>query len=488
MTLRQKAISGLKWSFADNVVNLGLQFVVGVILARLLSPKEFGLIGMVTVFIAIAIAFIDSGFSQALIRKEKCTEKDYSTVFYFNISVGIVVYWLLFFISTPISRFYNEPKLVDVVRVLALIIIIESLTVIQRTILTKNINFKLQTKISIIASFLSGGVGILLALLGYGVWSLVWRAVLQNVFISVLLWRWNRWRPARVFDYQSFREMLGFGSKLLASGLLNTTFQNIYYLVIGKFFSATELGYYTKADQFKALPSQNLDSVIQRVSYPVLAEIQNNDERLKKAYRRLIKNTTFISFVSMIGMAAMARPLIITLIGAKWSSSIPILQLLCFSAILYPLQSLNLNMLKVKGKSDLFLKLEILKKLLVVPTVVLGVAFGIRMMLYCMVANSLIAYYLNSYWSGRLIEYPMTEQIADILPSFVVALIGSAVAWCLGVLFQNQSQFLVLGAEMAAVFITVVGISSLVKLDVFYELKDIVKGVFIRRNAAYASK
>lgn len=487
-TLREKTIAGLKWSFADRFVSVGVQFTVGVVLARLLTPKDFGLVGMVTVFTVLGTTFVDSGFSQALIRKEKCSERDYSTVFYFNLLIGGAVYGLLILLAAPIARFYNEPELTGIVKAIGVIIIIESLTVIQRTILTKNINFKLQTKISVIASVLSGLTGITLALIGYGVWSLVWRTIIQYMLISLLLWRWNRWKPQWIFDSGSFREMFGFGSKLLASGLINTTFQNIYYLVIGKFFSAVDLGLYTKADQFKTLPSQNLDNVIQRVSYPVLAEIQNDNQRLKNAYRRLIKNTMFLSFVSMIGIAAIARPMVITLLGEKWSGTVPMLQLLCFSGMLYPLHSLNLNMLKVKGRSDLFLTLEIIKKALVVPAVVLGVLYGIETMLVCIVVNSFIAYYINSYWSGALIGYPVLEQVVDILPSFAVALAGAGAAWGLGLLMEGEPPVLVLCAEMFAALVATVGISWLSRLDVFFDLKEIWTEQLAKRSAAYASK
>lgn len=488
MSFRQKTISGLKWSFVDNAVNLGVQLIVGISLARLLSPKEFGLVGMVAVFVAIAVTFVDSGFSQALIRKEKCSEAEYSTAFYFNIVAGVALYSVLFLVSDPISRFYDQPELVDIVRVLSITVVIESLAVTQRTILTREINFKLQTKISAAASSISGGTGIILAVLGYGVWSLVWWTVLQRAIVSGLLWRWNRWTPSRVFDYGCFREMFGFGSKLLASGLLNTFFQNMYYLVIGKYFSAAELGYYTKADQFNALPSQNLDKVIQRVSYPVLAQIQSDDVRLKNAYRRLIKDTMFLSFVMMLGIAAIAKPLIISLIGAKWSKSIPFLQLLCFTGMLYPLHSLNLNVLKVKGRSDLFLKLTVLKKVFAVPTTIVGVIYGIQPMILCMIASSLISYYINSYWAGVLLRYPMTEQLVDILPSFLVAVLSSGVAWSVGYVLQSQSQFIVLCVEGILIGSIAFGTSAFLRLDVFLDLRNVIVQEFVGLRSPSLSK
>jgi O-antigen/teichoic acid export membrane protein len=475
MTLKEKTISGLKWSFADNFVNQGLQFVVGIILARLLSPKEFGLIGMLTIFIAISQSFIDSGFSQALIRKNECTTEDYSTVFFYNLGVGLFLYFLLFLFSRAIGNFYHEPILTLLIKVLGINIIISSLSVIQRTILTKNINFKLQTKISVLSSLLSGIIGIVMAFSGWGVWSLVWRNVAQNIINSLLLWLWNGWRPAFIFSIKSFRELFGFGSKLLISGLLDTTFTNIYYLVIGKYYSAVELGFYTRADQFKNFPSQNLTSVIQRVSYPALASIQTDPQRLKRGYKDLIKNAMLVSFVLMIGMATVAKPLVITLIGKKWLPLVPYLQLLCLSGMLYPLHALNLNMLAVQGRSDLFLKLEIIKKTLVIPVLIIGVLWGIKIMILGMFINSIIAYFLNSYWSGKMINYSMKEQINDILPSFYIALIMAAIVWFVGTKLPMQYPAFVLSLQIILGSCVVILSAHLINLDAYFQMKDIIR-------------
>jgi teichuronic acid exporter len=251
MSLKQKTVNGLVWSFVDSFANQGINFVVGIILARLLSPGEFGLIGMITIVISLSGVFIDSGFSNALIRKKEATQVDYSTVFFFNLFVGVLAYFALFFSAGAISRFFQEPELKPLVQVLGLSILISSLTLIQRVQLTKRIDFKLQTRISVIASVCSGFIGITMAYYGYGVWSLVYKQLAQEVLISLFFWLWNGWKPSWIFDKASFKEMFGFGSKLLASSLIENIYQNIYYLIIGKYFSAAELGYYTRADQFK---------------------------------------------------------------------------------------------------------------------------------------------------------------------------------------------------------------------------------------------
>ncbi len=394
MSLKQQTITGITWSFIDNSMTQIITFVVGIILARLLEPREFGLIGMITIFIAIAQSFVDSGFSQALIRKNDCTEQDYSTVFYFNIFVSIIFYIILFFSAGLISSFFNEKQLNNLIKALGLGIIINGFGIVQVAQLTKEIDIKTQTKISTIANIFSGILSIYLAYIGFGVWSLVWRSLSNNFFRILLLWFWHKWRPQIIFSLQSFRELFTFGSKLLASGLLHTIFENLYYIVIGKYFSPEQLGFYTRANSFANLPSSNISTVIQRVSYPVLSRLQDDPVQLKSGMKKLIQITMYITFVLMFLMAAVAKPLIITLIGIKWMQSIPYLQLLCFALVLYPLQSLNLNLLNVKGRSDLFLKLEVIKKIAIVPIIFIGIFYGIEALIIGIIVHSFFAYFI----------------------------------------------------------------------------------------------
>jgi len=436
MSLKQKTISGLTWSFIDNFANLGISFIVGIILARILSPKEFGLIGMFSIFIAISQSFIDSGFSQALIRKQNCTQKDYSTVFYFNIVVGCAFYFILFTCAESIGKFFNEPILKGIIRVIGLGLVINSFTIVQSALLAKRINFKLQAKISVISSIISGIISIYMAYTGCGVWSLVASALIRYTITSLLLWFWSNWKPIWCFSTTSFKELFSFGGRLLLSGLIDTTYRNVYYLVIGKYYTAVELGYYTRADQFQSLPSSNLQTIIGRVSYPVLLTIQEDIPKLKEAYKKIIRSTMLITFILMLGMAAIARPMILTLIGEKWEPCVIYLQMLCFIGMFYPLHALNLNMLQVRGRSDLFLRLEIIKKTLAIPIIVIGVIWGIKSMLLGLMSLTLVAYYLNSYWSGRLIGYSFIEQIKDILPSFLLAIIMSTIVFAEGYFFS----------------------------------------------------
>ncbi len=478
-SLKQKTISGLIWSFIDSIAGQGISFIVGIILARLLSPKEFGLIGMLTIFIAISQSFIDSGFRQALIRKQNCTQSDYSTVFYFNIAVGVAFYILLFTFATSISNFFHEPVLKELITVLGLALIINSFTMIQSTLLVKRIDFKLQAKISIIASLISGIISIYMAYTGWGVWSLVALTLVKYATNSILLWYWNKWNPALLFSIKAFKELFSFGSNLLVSGLIDTIYRNIYYVIIGKYFTAVDLGYYTRAEQFKALPSANLQSIIGRVSYPVLSTMQSDVPRLKETYKKIIRSTMLVTFVLMLGMATIAKPIILTLIGEKWEPCVIYLQMLCFVGMFYPLHALNLNMLNVKGRSDLFLRLEIIKKVLAVPVIVIAIFWGIKAMILGMIFLSLIAYYLNSYWSGRLIGYSFLEQIKDVLPSFMIAAVMSAVVFIEGMLF-TLTPLPMLIVQLTTGAVLTFGLCECLRFKDYLYIKEIIYEKFFQ--------
>lgn len=473
MTTKDQAITGFAWSFIDNLGNQAAQFVIGIILARLLTPSDYGLVGIITVFIVILQAFVDSGFGQALIRKPDIKQSDYSTVFYFNLAAGIVLYFLIFVTAPLFDKFFNQTILSDLIKVLGLTIIINAVTIVQRNKLTKEINFKLQTKISIVSNIVSGIIGIAMAYWNFGVWSLVWRSMLNNLFQTVLLWMFNRWRPTYEFDKQSFKEMFSFGSKLLVSSLMDKIYKNIYYFVIAKYFTPADLGLYTRAEQFQTLFSQNLYSTIGRVSYPVLASIQQNEERLKDGYKKVLKITMFISAILMLGMAAIAKPLILVLLGTKWIGAVEYLQLLCFVGLFFPLHALNLNVLNVKGRSDLFLKLEVIKKLLAVPVIIIGIFLGIKEMIIAMIINSIVAYFLNSQYAGMLISYPTFDQIKDVMQSFLIALIVGIVLFGLSLLIP-VSKYLLLTILLVTGTGLIIAIGESTKAYEYLELKSIL--------------
>lgn len=421
--LKQKTVKGLAWNSIQNFTNHGVEFLLMLFMARLLGPKEYGLIGLTAIFLAISSTFVNSGFSSALIRKKDCSNDDYSTVFIFNLFVSCLCYFILFLIAPYVGEFYNEPVLCPVLRVLSLQLIIYAFCAVQSTILTKNIDFKKKTKISVTKNIISGFVGLLFAYFGYGVWALVIQTLTSSVLLSVMLWSTTEWYPNLHFSIKSFKELFGYGSKLLISSLINTTYGQIYPIVIGKFFSAATLGNFSRARHWANLGSKNLTGILEGVTFPVLAKVQDDDKRLENIYRRMIRTSCFIIFPVMIGLSAVAYPLTLVAIGKKWEFSAYLLQIVCFSMMWYPVHALNLNLLKVKGRSDLFLKLEIIKKILGICILCISVPLGIVAMCYFNILNSLIALFVNTYYTGKLINVGYFKQMRDIAPTLLLSII-----------------------------------------------------------------
>lgn len=415
-SLKKQTLNGMIWSTIERFSVQGVQFLVMIIMARLLSPKDYGLVGMLTVFIAVAQSLIDSGFSQALIRKQDRTETDNSTVFYFNIGVGIAVYLFFYAIAPLVSRFYNTPELTGVMRVISLSVIFNSLAIVQRALLTIQLNFKTQAKASLIAAIISGVLGIILAYIDWGVWAIVMQQLTNLGINTLLLWYLTRWRPQSGFSKTSFHELFIFGSKLLFSGLLDTLYRNIYLIVIGKLFTASRLGYYTRAQQFSDFPSTNLTGVLQRVTYPVLCKIQDDEELLAQAYRKFLRLSAFLIFPLMIGLSAVAEPFILLLLKEQWLFVATILQVICFAAMWYPIHAINLNLLQVKGRSDLFLRLEVIKKILGVLILAVTIPMGLIAMCYGQIVSSIISLVINTYYTGKLIHVGFIRQMRDLSP------------------------------------------------------------------------
>lgn len=477
-SLKNKTILGFFWSSSDFIANQSIKLIVQVILARLLAPKYFGIIGMITIFIAISQSIIDGGFSNALIREQHSSQEDYSTVFYFNFIMSLLLYFALFIMAPFISRFYSEPQLILVLRVISFVIIINSFSIIQRTLLIKRIDFKTQTKISIISSVISGLIAIMLAYFGFGVWSLVVQNVILQFSQSFLLSLYNKWCPSLLFNFDSFRRLFGFGWKLLASSLIDTFYKNIYYVIIGKLFSAIDLGYYTNAQRIREIISQSVTSSVQKVSYPVLSSIQGDSVRLKIGYQKIIKNSVYITFPIMIGLAAVAEPFIVVIFGENWINSIPYLQILCFAGMLFPLQAINLNILQVKGRSDLFLKLEIIKKIIGISFIILVVLLklGIITLLWTSVINSVISYFINSYYSAQLLSYSTRDQIKDITLIFVIsAVMGLGVYISGTVISDNNIVKLFIQIIMGVLIYT--SLSILLKIEELKTIKDMVNSL-----------
>ena len=468
-SLRSKTLHALSWSFLESIGVQGVRFIVGVVLGRLLFPEQFGLIGMLTLFMAAAQVFLDSGFGAALIQKSDATVTDTCSIFYFNIILGLAAAGLLCLGAPWIAAFYKQPILTPLTRAMSLIIVVNSFGLIQSTILSKKIDFKTQTKVSLIASIMSGIIGVTLAAIGFGVWSLVVQQISSAFFRTVSLWFWNTWRPALIFSFKSLREMFSFGSRLLASGLLEQIFTNIYLLVIGKLFSAADLGFFTRANSLQEVPSQTLSGMVYKVTFPVFATIQDDPARLKRGMKKALTTLVLVNFPMMIGLAVIARPLVLVLLTERWADSIPYLQLLSFLGLLYPLHLINLTLLQALGRSDLFLRLEIIKKVLVVINIAVTVRWGISAMIYGMIAMSIISYYLNSYYTGTLIGYPMREQLRDLSSYLIMTVLMAIAVYAAGLLaFPNHWSILLVQITVGVVIY--VWLCRLFRLTAFMEI------------------
>ncbi len=467
--LQHKTIHALSWSFVEVIAQRGVQFVIGIVLARLLFPEQFGLIGMLTIFMAIAQTFLDSGFGAALIQKREVTQTDTCSIFYFNILVGLAAAGLLCLVAPWVADFYKQPILTPLMRALSLTIVINSFGLIQSTILTRQINFKTQTKVSLIASALSGIIGITLAALGFGVWSLVVQQISAALFSVICLWSFNPWRPALIFSFNALREMFGFGSRLLFSGLLNQIFDNSYSVVIGRLFSTADLGYFTRATTLVGFPTNTLSGMVGRVTFPVFSTIQDDPARLKRGLKKALTVLVLVNFPMMIGLAIVARPLVLVMLTEKWSACVPYLQLFCASGLLLPLHVMNLNVLQALGRSDLFLRLEIIKKILIAINIAITWRWGILAMIYGIVANSIIGYYLNSYYSGALISYPLREQVTDMVPYLIVSIVMGIAVYAMGLLHFSHHWSMLL-VQIATGIVVYVFLCRAFRLKAFIEI------------------
>ena len=450
-SLKQATTKGLFWSSVERFSNQGVQFIFSIVLARLLSPSDFGIIAMITIFFAVAQSFVDSGFSNALVRKTDRRDEDLSTCFYFNIAVGFAAYIVLFLIAPLVANFYNQPILSPIIRITGLGVVLNSLCVVQQALFTIKIDFKSQAKVTLSATFLSGIVGVILAYQGYGVWALVWQGIVLSLVRMGLLWLMSKWRPKTGFSKSSFDYLFGYGSKLLVSGLLDTIYNNIYPIVIGKFYTPAQLGNYSRALSFAQLPSSNITSILQRVTFPVLSTIQDDMSRLQTNYRRLLKLSAFIVFPLMMGLAAVAFPLIRIVLTPKWEGCSFYLQIICFALMWYPIHAINLNLLQVKGRSDLFLRLEVIKKIIGVCIMCITIPLGIMAMCIGMVIFSVIALFINTFYTGKLIHVGCFEQMKDILPVLIVSLLMFFVVYFTTLFFTNDFAKLIVSTSLGFV-------------------------------------
>lgn len=468
--LKTRTLTGLFWNLLERIGLRIVQFVPTVILARLLSPEQFGLIGMLSLFIALAQSFLDSGFGLALIRKKDVSHTDECSIFYFNILLGVLSVLVLFFAAPLIAGFYQQPILIGLTRWLSLGIFIQSFGLIQTTLLTRALDFKTQLKARLFATVMSGVIGIAAALYGLGVWSLVIQSIAATLLGTLALWLMCDWRPALNFSLDSLKSMFGFGSRMLFSDLVNTFFDNLYQVFIGKFFSPASLGFYTRAASSRAVVIDTVSYTLGRVTFPAFSSIQDDLGRLKRAYRKAITLSTYLNFPLMLGLIVVAKPLFLLLFSAKWLGAVGYFQLLCVTGMLAPLQIINLQVLKVRGRSDLFFQLTLIRRSLIVLTVFLTYRWGISAMLVGQIVISGIIYFLNSFYSARLIDYPMKAQVVDILPTLFYTLLMAAAMLLLGEAFQGAGELLLLVLQCGMGVAVYLLVSKLARAEPLREL------------------
>jgi len=458
VSLKKQAISGMIWTYAQQFSSQLISFGVSVVLARLLLPSEFGLIGMLAVFMGIGTALFDGGLTSSLIRSNDTNKDDYSTVFYFNFAGSIIIYLILYLVAPWIAAFFHQPALTDITRIYGLTFVLSAFGTVQNTILTRELKFRKQAMIALPALILSSSVGLIMAFKNYGVWSLVYAALVNAAATSLLLWISSDWHPTLVFNNQKFQEHFHYGYKLTLSAVLDIIFTNIYQIVIGRFYSSSNVGYYTRAHTLLMLPVGNVSGALNRVVFPLFSKIQDDIPKFKDTYKKIMLMVLFIISPIVVFMAVMGKPLIIFLFTDKWLPVVPIFQIVCVTGILYPIHMYNLLVLQVKGRSDLFLKLEVIKKVIQGIILMISFFYGFYALLWGQLIFSCIALLINTHYAGRMLGYRMVDQLKDIAPIFIFSIFMGAVIYFLTYFFANESSLVqliigTLGSGISYVFI-----------------------------------
>lgn len=423
--LRKKTKLGMFWNVIEKFMSQGIAFVLNIILARLLTPHDYGTIGMLTIFLTFSNVFIDSGFSRALIQKQERTEADFTTTLIFNVVVSVLLYFILYCFSPLISKLYKTPELLNLQRVFFLVIIINAFSVVQSAQLQIKVDFKSIAIINTVSQLVSGICGIIAAYNRLGPWALVIQSLTKASVSLILLWTIGHWFPKTFFSFSSFKKLFGFGSKLLFSGILSTTQNNFTNLVIGKIYSPITLGYYTRAQQFPELASGTLAAVLQNSTFPLLSSLQNNTDDLMQTFKKLMRITSIIVYPTMFGLAFLSKPLILVLLGEKWLPSADLLFWISLAYVFRPISILNMNLLNALGRSDLFLRTDLVKIPLDITMMIITFPIGIRAVVIGYASTALIYFAINSYYPGKLFKFGPIRQLKEawryILSSIIMA-------------------------------------------------------------------
>lgn len=450
-SIKNKLLSGIIWNAIEKVLVKGSAFAIGVILARLLSPSDFGLIGMLSVFIAISTIFIESGFAKALIQNQHCREEDYSTAFWTNVIISVVIYIILYFTSPLIAAFYDEPQLISITRVFAINFILGSFNIVQRAKLMAEVNFKALAKINFIGTISGGVVGILFAWLGYGVWSLVGQTISSTLAMMCVFPFFSKWKPNFIFSTTSFKWLYNFGSKLLVTGVISVIINNIATIAIGKYYKSKELGFYTRASQFSELVSGVIYEVLGTVSFPVMSSIHEDKDSLVALYKKILFATALTTFPVMVLMALLAKPLIVVLLTEKWLPCVFMLQILCLARMFTPLSALNMNILNAVGRSDLYMKLDMSKIPLNILVLVITIPLGTEAIVIGNLVSTFICFFINGYLPGKMFGYGPIKQLKD-WKYIIISLINmTLVVWLVENLIHNSWLQLIIGGILGLI-------------------------------------
>lgn len=469
-SLKSSATKGVIWSAIDKfAVQMG-QFVVSIVLARILMPEDFGLLGMLAIFIALSQTFIESGMGLGLIQRQDRSDIDFSTVFVFNLAVSSLFYFLLFFSAPWIASYFNQPQLIDLTRVLGLNLFMSSISIVQRTKLTIAINFKAIAQTNVIGVIIGGGAGIIAAMNGFGVWSLVLQTLLGSFASSVSLWFFSHWTPSIAFSRNSFSNLFGFGSKLLLSGLYAQLLTNIYNICIGKYYPISSLGYYTRAKGFADISAGTITSILQQATFPILAAVQNDKEKLVSVYSRMIRMSSFFIIPIMTLIALLAKPIVILLLTEKWVSVVPLLQWMVFARIFLPMSAINMNLLNAIGRSDLFLKVDLSKFPLTVIAMIITIPLGVKAMIIGHVVTSGVAFFINAYLPGKYYGYGPLNQLKDMFPVLLATIGMSLLVFFMTLFVDSLILQLIIGSVLAIV--SYLFFCWLLKLQELIEVKN----------------
>lgn len=479
--LKQKTIKGVSWSFVEQILTRGVNFIIGIILARLLSPTDYGLVGMIGVFIAVSQIFIDGGLASALIREKDASEIDYATVYFTNLSLSFLFYFILFFSAPLVADFYNQPLLQPVLRVVSLTLIISALSAVHSTILAKRVDFKSKTIISIATAFSSGAAGIFFAAKGYGVWALVAQSLTAAAVATIITILFAHWHPISTFSIASFKRLFSFSSKILASTLIHSIYESAYPLIIGKQYSARDVGLFTRSGQFPTVANATLANTFNRVAYPVLSRMQDDDKQLLHAYEKYIESFCFLTFPVLLGLCGCAKPIILLLLTDKWIECIPLMQIYCFSFLPNGLILINLNLLYVKGRSDLALRMEIIKKVIMFSVLLVMMFFGLKAICYGLIINAFIDLYFSSFYTKKILNYSLWQQLKSILPYFLVSLVILVEAHFIS--FLIASNLISLIVSMIVCTLSYWGLSHILNLYAYREVLSLIKAKFDKQKS-----